>query len=81
MNSCEDGEVKKAVTSSTKLVWLEVCEITSISNFAIIVCTNVIFNIIFITFTIIFVTTPKFSQVCTNPGLRLLDLEKVSTEE
>ena len=81
MNSCADGEVKKAITSSTKLVWLEVCGITSITNFAIIVSTNINVNIIFITLTIIFVTTPEFSQVCTNPGLRLLDLEKVSTEE
>jgi len=41
VNSCIDGEVKKAITSSTKLVWLE---------------------------------------VCTNPGLRLLDLEKVVSD-
>jgi len=38
VDACEAGDVKKAVTSATRLVWLE---------------------------------------VCTNPGLRLLDLEKV----
>ena len=43
MNSCAAGEVKKAITSSTKLVWLEVCGITSINNFAMII------TIIFIT--------------------------------
>jgi len=38
VDACKEGEVRKAVTSATKLVWLE---------------------------------------VCTNPGLRLLDLKKV----
>jgi len=38
VDACKEGEVKKAVTSATRLVWLE---------------------------------------VCTNPGLRLLDLKKV----
>jgi len=41
VDSCKEGEVKKATTSKTRLVWLE---------------------------------------VCTNPGLRLLDLEKVVSD-